>query len=210
MNRQAFPSIILSVSIVCFFAVALYRRDGDPRKMSKPAGATEVGPGGTGAKGRGEAPSAPVAGRVIPKSPPPSSGRAVSPASSVAETAAGDAIASAKVRTTGGAGGRPQGGKTMTPAVREASDRTARENRSRVPPLGVAAVGPSPATASRSRRGAFTVAGTGERIADVARRVYGTTAEAEGLWRANRDVLRDPDAPIAPGTLLHTPAAPLR
>jgi hypothetical protein len=36
MNRQAVPSIFLSVSIVCFFAVALYQRDAAPRRSPEP------------------------------------------------------------------------------------------------------------------------------------------------------------------------------
>ena len=42
MNRQAVPSILLSVAIVCFFAVALYQRD--PKPPSTASRAPRRGP----------------------------------------------------------------------------------------------------------------------------------------------------------------------
>jgi hypothetical protein len=47
-------------------------------------------------------------------------------------------------------------------------------------------------------------------MADVARRVYGSTDDMEALWRANRDIPKDPGSPLAPGSVVHTPAPPLR
>jgi hypothetical protein len=44
MNRQAVPSILLSVAIVCFFAVVLYERDPPPRRPETGAGSTKVAP----------------------------------------------------------------------------------------------------------------------------------------------------------------------
>jgi nucleoid-associated protein YgaU len=63
---------------------------------------------------------------------------------------------------------------------------------------------PSPRVPS-ARRGAFARTEEGETLEDVSQRVYGTPEKAEALWRANRDQLPSPDAPIAPGMLLRTP-----
>ncbi len=45
----------------------------------------------------------------------------------------------------------------------------------------------------------------GEKLADVATRVYGSPDEAEALWRANRDQVAMIDSALAKGTLLRTP-----
>jgi nucleoid-associated protein YgaU len=52
---------------------------------------------------------------------------------------------------------------------------------------------------------AFTVVQAAETIEDVALRVYGTTAEAEALWRANRDALPRKNSPLLAGMMLRTP-----
>jgi nucleoid-associated protein YgaU len=59
-------------------------------------------------------------------------------------------------------------------------------------------------------RAPFTIVGSGETITDVARRVYGTADDADMLWRANRDVVGEPGAPLAAGTVLRTPARSAR
>jgi hypothetical protein len=51
----------------------------------------------------------------------------------------------------------------------------------------------------------FTVVQEGEKLADVANRVYGTSDAAESLWRANRDQVSLIDSPLSRGTLLRTP-----
>jgi hypothetical protein len=48
MNRQPVPSILVSVAIVCFFAVTLYQRDGESRRSPKPGGEAGVVASGTG------------------------------------------------------------------------------------------------------------------------------------------------------------------
>ena len=58
---------------------------------------------------------------------------------------------------------------------------------------------------AREPRGAFTQARADESLAQVARRVYGDEGSAEALWRANRDVLDQADAPLRAGMLLRTP-----
>jgi hypothetical protein len=51
----------------------------------------------------------------------------------------------------------------------------------------------------------FTIVKAGEKLADVATRVYGTSDAAEPLWRANRDQVALIDSPLASGTILRTP-----
>jgi hypothetical protein len=62
-----------------------------------------------------------------------------------------------------------------------------------------------PTETASSPRSAFTVVRAAETIEDVALRVYGTTAEADALWRANRDALPRRDCRLVAGMLLRTP-----
>jgi nucleoid-associated protein YgaU len=185
MNRQAVPSILVSVSIVCFFAVALYPREPKPRGPGRPDVARPAGPEGPASTG----PVATTADNPAERRPAPPSGASPGP------TAPVKSIAASGSRT----------GEAPVPAFRLSSKQAARGRPS--PGLSPSAARP---TAPKRDRGAFTVVGSGESIADVARRVYGTTEGVESLWRANRDILSEPDAPLATGTVLHTPGAPLR
>jgi nucleoid-associated protein YgaU len=54
-------------------------------------------------------------------------------------------------------------------------------------------------------RGAFARIDDGETLADVARRVYGSAEKVDVLWKANRDQLSKPEAPLGAGMLLRTP-----
>lgn len=51
----------------------------------------------------------------------------------------------------------------------------------------------------------FAEVRAGERLEDVARRVYGDERAAAALWEANRDQLRDRNGPLPAGTMLRTP-----
>ena len=51
----------------------------------------------------------------------------------------------------------------------------------------------------------MTVIEKGERLVDVAIRIYGTAEAAGRIWLANRDRLASVDAPVAEGWLLRTP-----
>jgi nucleoid-associated protein YgaU len=51
----------------------------------------------------------------------------------------------------------------------------------------------------------FTTVRPGERLSDVARRVYGPSADIEKLWRVNRDQLTNPGVDLEAGTVLRTP-----
>jgi hypothetical protein len=212
MNRQALPSIVLSVSIVCFFAVALYQRDPDPRSgagRTTPA-KPEAGVGPT-ARAGGAGP-----GNASRSSPTPT---ARSPADPGALTVRTDAPGAARgIATVGGqtvndrvagASDRERGAVASTAVIRMASNHPGR-------PLGSPSGSPPVAADSlrgaerRTNRTAFTVVGSNETIADVARRVYGNSEDAEALWRANRDVLPEPGSPLSPGMMLRTPAPALR
>lgn len=52
---------------------------------------------------------------------------------------------------------------------------------------------------------AFTDVRSGESLADVARRVYGTEQATQSLWLANRDQVSEPAASLRSGMLLRTP-----
>lgn len=52
---------------------------------------------------------------------------------------------------------------------------------------------------------AFTDVRSGESLADVARRVYGTEQATQSLWLANRDQVSEPEASLRSGMLLRTP-----
>jgi len=51
----------------------------------------------------------------------------------------------------------------------------------------------------------FTQAREGETLRDVAIRLYGSSDEAESLWRLNRDLIRRREGTLPAGTLLRTP-----
>jgi hypothetical protein len=54
-------------------------------------------------------------------------------------------------------------------------------------------------------RSPFTVVLSGEKLVDVATRVYGSADSTGDLWRANRDQVAQVDSVLARGTLLRTP-----
>jgi hypothetical protein len=196
MNRQVGPSIILSVLIVCFFAVALFQHD-PPRpalgkKRAVVGGVTD---------GSHSAPTT---------APNSSSSNSISStaglnASSVTIVSAAkrlanrdvlgrkaDASADRAVLTSSAPSLRPASvGSSASPSASSSSLtslRTADKNE-----------------VARRPRSAFTVVAADETISDVALRVYGTTDEVDSLWQANRDSLPRKDSPISSGMLLRTP-----
>jgi hypothetical protein len=71
-------------------------------------------------------------------------------------------------------------------------------------PSRAAAAGPVAMGGDRPR-GGFTRVGDGESLVDVSRRLYGSPDRAAALWRANRDQLPSPSAPLEAGMMLRTP-----
>ncbi len=68
-----------------------------------------------------------------------------------------------------------------------------------------AKVPPKRRTPPTGPRPSFAVVEPGERLADVAARIYGSEDAAEALWKANRDQVARIDSPLDRGTLLRTP-----
>jgi nucleoid-associated protein YgaU len=181
MNRQVGPSILLSVMIVCFFAVALYQRD-PPRSPGwgpRSASADAIGRSGS-LPLRGQSRSSPGQPETVELVRAASARREINPQPPAVTSAA--SLADSK-RLPG----------------RSARPRGADSNGSVGARVGVRA------EALRQPGSAFTVVEADETLEDVARRVYGSNAHVDSLWRANRDALSRKDAPLTGGMVLRTP-----
>lgn len=181
MNRQVGPSIVLSVLIVCFFAVALYRHD-PPRS--------------TGARSRLTAADAIARSRSAPLSGPSRS--------SAVEAETVERVRPASSRREIEFGARP-----LSPEESIATSKPTSAISTRAATGGLRGAG-HPANGQRAavvhRPGSsFTVVEADETLEDVARRVYGSGALVDSLWRANRDALSRKDAPLTGGMVLRTP-----
>jgi nucleoid-associated protein YgaU len=229
MNRQAVPSVLLSVSIVCFFAVALYQRDFDSGRSANGGGSrpsasrrepTQSARVGIAAADRAGVPaggrSAAMARPAPILRPAPAPSAAVDPTAPpvpIPPSGTSRAVATDRVHAPGDplrdGPARSSSLGAPLPAIRIVSDRSgpARPSRSlshHVPPATARSSG------VKLARAPFTIVGSGETLSDVARRIYGTGDEAEWLWRANRDLVGEPGATVPPGTVLRTPARPGR
>jgi hypothetical protein len=181
MNRQVGPSIVLSVLIVCFFAVALFQHD-PPRSahnrgragLADRSAPSRAAP----APGPSHAPTVQTAAADTPK---PSSARPYSPSRPV---------------DWGGDSSIPRVAPAEAGSVVRASARSA---------VSDGAKRPARTESVRQPGSEFTVALANETIEDVAFRVYGSTDQAESLWRANRDSLPRRESPLATGVVLRTP-----
>jgi len=183
MTRQVVPSIVLSVLIVCFFAVALFQPD-PPRPGQ--GGRRSLAGGGTARPGSASPAAERSSGartKAAPAQPPNPARGAIHRAA----RASGVGASGSPATSPGAVAGRPS-----PPPASYGATTTAATN------------GESNATDS-GRRGSFTVVKAGETLGDVALRVYGTTGEAGFLWRANRDALERRDSPLTVGMLLRTP-----
>jgi hypothetical protein len=100
MNRQAVPSILLSVAIVCFFAIVLYERDPHPRQAQN---------GGS------------------PDQATPSTGRSPTPTAATVDAPAPTAVARSDAKPRVGAG--PDAPIVTTRAVAPAIADKANERR---------------------------------------------------------------------------------
>lgn len=181
MNRQAGPSIVLSVLIVSFFAVALFQRD-PPRPAGRRARA---------GAGRTIARAAPTQGRGTSRSSGGQAGLAevVKPASARREV---HSRVDAGVPDSSIISYKPASAHSSRPpgAAKIVAEASKRAQQFDVP---------------RQPGSAFTVVEANETIQDVAVRVYGSGDLAESLWRANRDALPRRDSPLATGMALRTP-----
>jgi hypothetical protein len=203
MSRRAGPSIVLSVLIVCFFAVALFQRDlprtrsarrrisareGIARTSSPDASRTRPEPG-TGPAGassavfRGATASKPSSNSMYQGT---SRSPAAVPDSRLLDQQLGrgnDHASDRPGKRIHNASARPSG--RMLPAPSAGVQRTT--------------------DSTRSAQSAFTSALESETLEDVSSRVYGTPEHGDLLWRANRDTLPKRNTPLSTGMLLRTP-----
>ena len=178
MNQQAAPSIILSVLIVGFFAVALFPRQ-PARARQRAADPAESSP----------ARLEPVADLAPAPTP-----HAVKPGT-ISRGGAPRPVALPATAARSRADGA---------VIRKTSRTTVHSEPERLPLPKVSRLPVRPREAHQPAQ-PVTIVRADETIADVAFRVYGTTTQAEALWRANRDALPARDSRLVPGTLLRTP-----
>jgi len=188
MNRQVGPSIVLSVLIVCFFAVALFRHD--PRHLT----ADET------RKQAFRADSSPKQSSGTPQKTSPaglaasSNGRATKPGYN------GDP----ESKRRGGDSALADSG-AIPPVIRRASARVQRASQE--PALAKVDLDKNlPQNRMvHQPRSAFTIVEPDESLGDVAVRIYGSIDAVDALWRANCDFLPNKDSAPSPGSFLRTP-----
>jgi nucleoid-associated protein YgaU len=181
MNRQVGPSILLSVAIVCFFAVALYQHDPphtrDGRSRSRSADAIAR------------------SGSAPPREPK----RSTSTRADAVER-----VHSVSVRTVR----EPQ---PVPPALRPSLVSATHppgpsvHRRAAYPAGSDQATKDEPIEVARRPASPFTIVEADESLEDVAKRIYGSGIHRDSLWRANRDTLTRKDSPLATGMVLRTP-----
>ena len=196
MNRQVGPSIVLSVLIVCFFAVALFQRDPPRASPQQKRGVL----GGV------------IDGSLSAQSTTPdfSSSRPIA-STARSKVSSVSIVSSARRSTNNSVSGRNAEGPGVGAVLNStAPSRRPASVRSPSSPIASSSTLPTARTVGRSAaarrpRSAFTVVEADETISDVALRIYGTTDEVESLWQANRESLQSRDSPISSGMLLRTP-----
>ena len=177
MNRQVGPSIVFSVLIVCFFAVALFQRD-PPRSARARLGQREIV--------KSPRPAAVTDNIERNGSPSPDDPR--------------QPLQAADARRL-----NPKTGDAPGARVLPVSARTQGTSES-APIITAGLKAAAPADSLREPASAFIVVQANETIRDVAVRVYGSSERAAALWRANRDALPVLDTPLSTGMVLRTPS----
>jgi hypothetical protein len=188
MNRQVGPSIVLSVFIVCFFAVALFRHD--QKRPTADGTRKHAFQGSASPEHSGSTPKPDFPAGLAATS----NGGAMKPGPDIDRES-----------TSRGGGPRITIADPNPPTIRPASVRSQRASEQ--PAAAKADFDKMPAQHRRMHQphSAFTVVRREESIADVAVRIYGSTDAVEELWRANRDLLPERDSALASGTFLRTP-----
>jgi hypothetical protein len=184
MNRQVGPSIVLSVSIVCFFAVALFQRDA-PRSAR-----ASSGPGETKIIQRTASVSDDV--RVIRPTEltePPQTRKGTDPRR--------DGPAHRLSRSE-------DASVVRVPSAPERSHFAVAQETASIVIAGLKTA--DSVDLIREPVAPFTVVRANETIRDVAVRVYGSNEHVGTLWRANRDALPFLDSPLSSGVVLRTPS----
>lgn len=213
MDDHAGAGCILSVLIVVVFTLIFHdvERPAGPRRAgtASPANSpsfnepTKVGAPSAAAIER-SAPAEPAVA-IEPSKPAPVAAPSLKPPSVAPATPHG-VVAASTVAFVGLS--RPSDAELAAP-----SDPPSRAGASSKPPRPIeASTRPSPpapaiATRTKPRRpgASTTIILDGERLADVAIRIYGTPEAAATLWRANRDRLKGVDGPVSAGLLIRTP-----
>jgi hypothetical protein len=204
MNRHIIPSMLLSVLIVCSFAVLLFERDPGaagktPDRAASAKKASEAGTPTSAATAKDQASRTaksagsgePVPRQALAQATEPTSR---GPDSNEARPTADPATA--PVASSPAQGKATNYGSDDPAGVRQSTESSAGP---------VALSSNSRAQVSTGPRSAFTVAQAGEGLTDVALRVYGSADRLDLLWRSNRDVLPRSDSPLSPGAVLRTP-----
>ena len=181
MNENAGLASVFSVVIVAVFAILLHDRPTAtrPNSLSPPSTRQDVGK---------PLPTPEVAQASTPVQRPQTASPRTAPAPP----------ASTPART-------PQVAATRKPSPPSTATAAATPSPSPAPPSQVAASGKARVESPRLPKAPFTVVEAGERLAEVAARIYGSRDQAETLWRANRDQVASIDAPLRGGTLIRTP-----
>jgi hypothetical protein len=209
MNQRALPSLVLSVLIVCFFAVALFQPDPGRSIRGRPVPGADGVPRQSGAApslGSGHLP--PDRSDLTPQVA--ESPSRIANASGPQVGPLGDSRVIAASRSVGARTDLsvPEPGRLPRERALDASDGPVRRaahgsSRSRIARAGAGTTDGS--AKAHQPSSAFTVARPDETIEDIALRVYGTTERVSSLWRANRDTLLRQDSPVSAGMLLRTP-----
>jgi hypothetical protein len=180
MNEHAGPASALSVLIVGVFAVLLHDRHPSPTPSpipAKPTIASKVSPT--------ESIEPPKRHQAVPEVTKPV-GPPLEERSPAPQKPPNPSVARAE--------------KTL-PSVVE----TSRDRPSPAPVVPAPERPPAPRPLPTTPKAPFTIVKAGEKLADVATRVYGTSDAAESLWMVNRDQVALIDSPLASGTILRTP-----
>jgi hypothetical protein len=222
MNRHIVPSMLLSVLIVCFFAVILFESDTSRKKLrgvtGKKTGVEHVNsaPHGTSAK---PVEPRPVDTKQKPveeeRKPAQGERKATAEATASPVQQGGAAASSPPAPSRASARNEPaaepevlaqppasNSTRPTTPPAKAGTTRSPGPTVADTPPVTKRASEPTPEFGPQQ---AFTAVRQGESLRDVAIRVYGSVDELDSLWRANRDVLPRKDSALTAGSVLRTP-----
>jgi hypothetical protein len=210
MSRQAGPSIVLSVLIICFFAVALFQRDlprarakGGRSQAREPVARTSPPPPVRRTQtGQGNDLAHTSRATVPSKTPSVVEDHSIHNRVGRARSAA-TAPDSVPIDVRPRRSAPPVAHGSVRPGehIRQASARTTGRT-----PQPVSSAPPRTTVSARNGQSAFTTALESETIEDVSSRVYGTPEHGDLLWRTNRDTLPQRNSPLSKGMLLRTPS----
>jgi hypothetical protein len=202
MNRQVFPSMLLSVLIVCFFSVLLYERENSSghgktaSPTTNPVAAPSQGEGVALPKAAAPANDSKESSSLAPARPDGEGPPAQTAPDGSAATRTPERV-DPPPASPAAASPEPSPGESPSPRpVAQKPTETVKAAPAATPSAAAAPAGP---------RSAFTTVKEGESLEDVAIRVYGSADPVNSLWRANRDLLPQRTSPLQAGSILRTP-----